>query len=39
MRFDSGAPWWLERPELIHMASDQQIERYEGNLWKEVIGR
>ena len=37
-RFDSGAPWWLETAELVHMATDQQIERYEGDPWEEVIG-
>jgi predicted P-loop ATPase len=38
VRFDSGAPWWLETAELIHLAADQQIERYEGDPWEEVIG-
>jgi predicted P-loop ATPase len=38
VRFDSGAPWWLETAELVHMAADQQIERYEGDPWEEVIG-
>ena len=37
VRFDSGAPWWLETAELVQMASDQQIERYEGDPWEEVI--
>ncbi|HZT69428.1 MAG TPA: VapE domain-containing protein [Terriglobia bacterium] len=37
LRFDSGAPWWLETAELVQMASDQQIERYEGDPWEEVI--
>src|ERR1019366_4477276 len=36
-RFDSGAVWWLESAELIQMASDQQIDRYEGDPWEEVI--
>jgi predicted P-loop ATPase len=31
--------WWLETAELVQMASDQQIERYEGDPWEEVIGR
>ena len=39
VRFSSGAPWWLEIVELVHMAADQQIERYEGDPWEEVIGR
>jgi putative DNA primase/helicase len=38
VRFNSGAPWWLETAELIHLAADQQIERYEGDPWEEVIG-
>ena len=37
-RFDSGAVWWLETTELVQMASDQQIDRYEGDPWEEVIG-
>ena len=37
-RFDAGAVWWLETAELVQMASDQQIERYEGDPWEEVIG-
>ncbi len=36
-RFDSGAVWWLETVELVRMASDQQIDRYEGDPWEEVI--
>jgi predicted P-loop ATPase len=38
VRFDSGAPWWLETAELVQMAADQQIERYEGDPWEDVIG-
>jgi predicted P-loop ATPase len=37
-RFDVGAVWWLETAELLQMASDQQIDRYEGDPWEEVIG-
>jgi putative DNA primase/helicase len=36
--FDAGAVWWLETGELIQMASDQQIDRYEGDPWEEAIG-
>ena len=36
-RFDAGAAWWLETTELVQMASDQQMERYEGDPWDEVI--
>jgi len=37
-KFDAGVVWWLETAELVQMASDQQIERYEGDPWEEVIG-
>jgi predicted P-loop ATPase len=37
-RFDAGAVWWLDTDELVQLASDQQIERYEGDPWEEVIG-
>ena len=33
-RFAAGAVWWLETAELVQMASDQQIERYEGDPWE-----
>jgi hypothetical protein len=36
-RFDAGAVWWLETNELAQMASNQQMERYEGDPWEEVI--
>ncbi len=37
-RFDTGAVWWLESTELIRMASDQQIDLYEGDPGEEVLG-
>jgi hypothetical protein len=37
-RFDAGAPWWLESDELVQMASDEQLQRYEGDPWEEIIG-
>jgi predicted P-loop ATPase len=37
-RFDAGAVWWLETAELVQMATDQQMERYEDDPWEEVIG-
>jgi hypothetical protein len=37
-RFESGAAWWLESADLVQMASEQQIERYEGDPWEEAIG-
>jgi len=36
-RLDAGARWWLETAELVQMASDQQMERYEGDPWEEII--
>lgn len=38
IRFESGRVWWLETSDLVQMASDEQIERYEGDPWEEVIG-
>ena len=37
VRFDSGEAWWLDTVELVRMASDQQLERYETDPWEEVI--
>jgi Virulence-associated protein E/Domain of unknown function (DUF3854) len=37
-KFDNGDVWWLDTVDLVQMASDQQIERYEGDPWEEVIG-
>jgi predicted P-loop ATPase len=31
-RFDAGVVWWLETVELVQMAADQQVDRYEGDL-------
>jgi predicted P-loop ATPase len=36
-RFENGAVWWLEAADLIQMASDQQIDRYEGDLGKRSL--
>jgi predicted P-loop ATPase len=38
MRFDAGAPWWLESAELVQLASEEQLQRYEGDPWEEIIG-
>jgi predicted P-loop ATPase len=38
VRFESGAVWWLDTADLVQMASDQQMERYEDDPWEEVIG-
>ena len=37
-RFEDGAVWWLETADLVQMASDQQVDRYEGDPWEEAIG-
>jgi len=36
-RFEAGSVWWLETAELVQLASDQQVNRYEGDPWEEVI--
>ena len=36
-RFEAGSVWWLETAELVQLASDQQVDRYEGDPWEEVI--
>jgi predicted P-loop ATPase len=33
VRFESGCPWWLDTPDLVQLASDQQDARYEGGDW------
>jgi hypothetical protein len=38
MKFQSGQVWWLETPDLVRLANDQQEARYEGDPWEEVIG-
>lgn len=38
VRFEAGAVWWLDTPDLVQLASDQQEARYEGDPWEEVIG-
>jgi predicted P-loop ATPase len=37
-RFDGGSVWWLETAALIQLASDQQVDRYEGDPWEEITG-
>ena len=34
---DAGVVWWLETVELVQMAADQQMDRYKGDPWEEVI--
>ena len=37
-RLEAGHVWWLDTPDLVQLASDQQEARYEGDPWEEVIG-
>jgi predicted P-loop ATPase len=37
VRFEDGAPWWLDSPELTRAAVDQQADRYEGDAWDSLI--
>jgi hypothetical protein len=34
---ESGCVWWLDTPELVQQANDQQEARYEGDPWEEVV--
>ena len=36
-RFRTGASWWLETPDLVRLAGDQQEARYEGDPWEEIL--
>jgi predicted P-loop ATPase len=36
-RFRTGASWWLETPDLVRLAGDQQEARYEGDPWEELL--
>jgi putative DNA primase/helicase len=36
-RFEAGSVWWLEAAELVQLAPDQQVDRYEGDPLEEVI--
>jgi putative DNA primase/helicase len=37
VRHDCGTVWWLDTPDLVHLAADQQEARYEGDPWEEMI--
>jgi hypothetical protein len=34
-RFDAGSVWWLDTAELIQLAANQQVDRYEGDAGKK----
>jgi predicted P-loop ATPase len=38
-RFDAGAVWWLDEPELIAMATAEQDARYQSDAWDALIER
>jgi predicted P-loop ATPase len=38
-RYDAGFAWWLDTAELVQLASDEQIQLYEGDPWEEVIAQ
>jgi predicted P-loop ATPase len=38
-KFEAGCVWWLNTAELVQMASNEQIERYEGDPWEGGIAR
>jgi predicted P-loop ATPase len=39
VRFNAGAPWWLEDKELIALAAAAQEARYQGDAWDALIER
>ncbi len=39
VRFLSGEKWWLDTPDLIDIATEEQAARYQGDPWEEVIAR
>jgi predicted P-loop ATPase len=36
-RYRAGEKWWLDTPELIQQAKQEQSERYEGGVWDDLI--
>ena len=36
-RFRAGATWWLDTPELNQLATSEQAERYEHDVWDGLI--
>lgn len=35
--FHRGDPWWLDTPELIDAAAEEQEDRYQGDPWETLI--
>jgi predicted P-loop ATPase len=36
-RYQSGAPWWLETPELEALATAEQAKRFKRDIWYEPV--
>ncbi len=36
-RFEAGAVWWLDDPELVDLAAEEQEARYELDPWDEIV--
>jgi predicted P-loop ATPase len=39
VRYQAGGKWWLDKPELVKEAEQEQVKRYEGGVWDEMIAR
>lgn len=37
VRFEAGAPWWLNSRDLEALATEQQADRYQGDAWDDPI--
>jgi predicted P-loop ATPase len=38
-QYRKGQPWWLDTPELVVAASQEQASRYESDPWEELVAR
>jgi predicted P-loop ATPase len=36
-RYDQGGVWWLETPELVSVAAQEQADRFESDPWEEIL--
>jgi predicted P-loop ATPase len=37
VRYEAHAPWYLDDPELVALASEEQESRYEGDPWDPIV--
>lgn len=37
VRYDGDEPWWLDSPELVTLAEAEQQERYDADIWQNLI--